>query len=466
MEKTASEIRNSLKKNIAYENPQIDLTSGNVATDLGVNAFSDELSAVYTESERVRQLYLLDSTYFTDAEADKLAASYGIYRLVPTAATGTVTFCTTSLPSAGAQYTIPVGTTVTTSGENTTVKQYTTTATGVIDATTPLNPNTNYYEVLIPVQATSTGSGNNVGAGAINQLSSSISGVSAVYNENAIVNGTDQETTEDLIERVKLKLRGFVYGTAASYLAKVFEDPRVLDAKVVDPNSEFSTRGPGSIDIYVLASEVGTYTQLVTEKTQTVYLTKTPVIANASVIVTYDDGSVADPTTYSIVRDDTSIYSGSSRAKDRLVWNTEHFNNTVVMKDYYTIAYSYNRLVGDLETTFTSEDYNIITSDVLVKTTYQVNAAMDFDIVTLPGFDGATVRNSVINGIQQFVNNFKLDQDLRQSDIIGIVEDVDGIDYVILPMRQFCEKGKTGVYDVESSPLEYIRINASDIQIG
>ena len=468
MDKTAAEIRESLKKNIAYENPKIDLTNGNVATDLGVNAFADELSAVYTETDRIRQLYLLESTAFTDKEADQLAASYGIYRLVPTAASGTVTFCATSLPSAGSVFTIPVGTLVTTSGENTTAKQFVTTATGVISATTPLNPSTNYYEVLVSVQATATGSSSNVGAGSINTLSSAVTGISAVYNENAIVNGTDEETTEELIERIKLKMRGFVYGTVDSYLSKVYEDPRVLDALVVDPDSEYAVRGAGCIDIYVLADAPSAYTQTVTDMTKSVVtLTKTPVDSTASVLVTFDDGSTAETGSFTISPDYSSVWAGSYRSQDTLVWNQDYFDQTVKQKSYYTISYSYNGIIGDLQTTFNTGDYKIITADVMIKTTYQVDAAMDFDIVTLPGYDGSAVRNSVKYAIDQFVNNLKLNQALRQSDIIGLVEGVDGVDYVKLPMRRFSEADSTGVYDVEASPLEYIRIDvANDVQIG
>lgn len=466
MSKTAEEIRTSLKKNIAYENPQIDLASGNVATDLGVNAFSEELSAAYDEQDRVRNIYLLDSASFSDAEADKLAASFGIYRLSATYATGEVVFCATALPAAGSHFTIPIGVIVTTSGESTGVKQFKTTATAVIDENTPFNPNTNYYETFVPVQAVAEGTNSNVGAGAINQLATSVTGIAAVYNQNSIVNGTAVETTEELIERVRLKLRGFVYGTKASYLAKVFEDPRVKDAVVVDPDSPFSVRGPGSIDIYVLGDEKASYTQRVTDTTkQSVQLTKTPFVAG-SMLITFPDQTIAPASKYTVSVDDHSVYASSGSAKDTLIWDTQYFIDTVSTYSYYEITYTYNRLISDLQTTFQTSDYNIITSNVLVKKTDPIYAAMDFDIVTLASYDGTTVRANVLYAIQQFVNNFPLNKPLRQSDIIGIVENTEGVDYMKLPMRQFSEAGTTGVYDVESSPLEYIRIEASDIQIG
>ena len=468
MAKTAEEIRSSLKKSIVYENPNIDVESGSVASDLGINAFSDELASVYTEQDRNKKLYMMDASSFSAEEADNLAASYGLYRLEATKATGEVIFCASKLPDSGSQYTIPVGTLVSTSGDTDGAKQYITVTTGVINQSTVLNPKTNYYEANVTVQAVSAGTSGNVAAGTINRILSGISGSTAVYNNNSIVNGTEQETTEELIARVKLKLRGFVYGTKASYEAKVYEDPRVLDCVVVDPDNKYSVRGPGSIDLYVLGSEPATYSQTVTDpaSNQSVRLERGPYITGTTMYVELPDGSQVDDSHFTVERDETTVYAGSYIANDRLVWNTDYFNSTVVNFQYYVIVYTYNKLIGDIQDTFTSSDYRIITSNVLVKRTEQIDVKMDFDIVTLPGYDGTSVRNTVLYNIQAFINNFTLDRTLRQSDIIGIVEGVAGVDYVKLPMRSFCLVGENTVKDVESSPLEYIRIDANNILIG
>lgn len=467
MVKTTNEILESIKKRIAYQNSEIDLTSGNVSTDLGVESFAEELTTCYTELERMRLLYLFEPTAFTEAEADALANSFGIYRLSATKATGEVIFGATAAPASGSQYTIPVGTVVTTSDDTGLTHSFVTTTEGVIDSTTPLNPTTNYYEVIVSVQASVAGNTENVGPGAINTISGGISGVSVVYNQDSIVNGTDTETKEALINRVKLNLVGYVYGTKASFLGKALAYPKVTDAVVVDPNSAFSVRGPGSVDIYILGEDVSSYSQTVKNKAKTIPLTKNPVLSTGKALVVFDDGSsIAEGSGFTIERDLSTIYASSAEAKDKLVWDDTVYQNVVVTHDYYTVTYAYNRLVEDMQTEFTSEANHILTSDVLIRTTSRLDVAMDFDIVTLPGYDGATVRNDVVYRIQSFINNFKLNETLRQSDIIGIVEDVTGVDYVKLPMRQFNLVGKAGVQDVSSSPLEYIRIEANNILVG
>ena len=457
----------NIKKRIAYQNPQLDLASGNVVTDLGVEAFAEELTTCYSEENRVRLLYLFDESVFTEAEADALANSFGVYRLSATKATGEVVFGTTEAPAAGSQVTIPIGTTVSTSGDSGTTKTFITTTEGIINENTPLNPTTNYYEVIVNVQAIVSGTTNNVGPGAINTIVSGVNGVSVVYNTDSIVNGTDSETKEALIQRVKLGLVGYVYGTKASFLAKVLSYPKVQDAVIVDPNSEFSVRGPGSVDIYVLGEEVSSYSQRITEKSQTVQLVKNPVIKNGNAMVVFDDGStIVEGEGFSIIPDLDTVYASSAEARDVISWDSSVYNTVVVTHEWYTVTYAYNSLIEDIQDEYNDEENHIITADVLVRTTSELNVAMDFDIVTLAGYDGATVRNDVVYQIQTYVNNFKLNETLRQSDIIGIVENVTGVDYVKLPMRQFNLQGKEGVQDVASSPLEYIRIDSSDILIG
>ena len=466
MVKTTEEILSSIKKRIAYSNTQLDLTSGNVVTDLGVESFAEELTSCYTEEERIRLLYLFDASAFTETEADALANSFGVYRLSATKATGTVIFGATTLPAAGSQFIIPVGTTISTGDDGTKQITFTTTTEGVIDSTTPINPTTNYYEVSVNVQASAVGSTNNVGPGAINTIVGSVSGVSVVYNQNSIVNGTDTETKESLINRVKLNLVGYVYGTKSSFLAKALSYPKVTDAVIVDPNNEFSVRGPGTVDIYILGEEISSYSQTISDKTQSVLLTKNPVTSGTAVVV-FDDGStIAEGAGFIISKDTSSVYAGSSQAKDTIVWEESVFTDVVLQHNYYTVTYAYNKLVEDMQEEFNSEDNHILTSDVLVRTTSKLEVAMDFDIVTLAGYDGASIRNAVVYQIQNYINNFKLNETLRQSDIIGIVEGVPGVDYVKLPMRQFNLLGKDGVADVSSSPLEYIRIEAANILIG
>lgn len=468
MQKTATEIIEELKKRIAYTNPQIDLSStGNVVVDLGVEAFANELSSLYSEEDRVRLLYLFDNDSFTDEEADILAASFGIYRHEATQAFGTATFCASTLPASGAVYTIPVGLTV--SSGTSSSQSYTTTTSGVITESTPLNRTTGYYEVTVSIQATTPGAAGNAPSGSINVISGAPSGISEVYNANAIVNGTDVESTADLIARVKLTLQGRVYGTKAAYLQQALSDPAITDAVVVDPNSEFSVRGPGTVDIYVLGEEHSTATQEVsTERAEQSVLLQNQPVVKGTVSVVLDGVTYTENHGFIIAKDTTSVYAGSARGKDKLVWNTDTYNNVILTTEApsYTITYTYNSLIGRTQAAFDDDDVRILTSDVAIRETTRLNVGMDFDIVTMPGYNKDAVISACKDGIETFINNFKLQEALRQSDIINIVENTAGVDYVKLPMRKFSLVDRDGVADIEVAPLEYLRIDSNDILIG
>lgn len=476
MAKTTQEIIESLKKRLAYANPKLDLTSGNVATDLGVESFAEELTALYNEQDRIRLLYLFDASAFNDAEADALANSFGIYRISATKATGEVIFGATTLPAEGSQYTIPVGTTVSTDGDSGSKLSFTTTTPGIITHTTPLNPATNYYEVIVSVEADVVGSSQNVGPGAINTITNAVSGVSLVYNADSITNGTDQETSASLIARTKQNLVGYVYGTKASFLNKAMSYPKVTDAVVVDPNSEFSVRGPGTVDIYIVGDVISSFTQEILNSEQQVTLIKNPVATKpdgsslGTAIVAFSDGTTLEEGNgFNIVADTETAYANSAEARDKIVWTDAAYADVVQTHNYnYTVTYSYNKLVEDLQTDFESEENHILTSSVLVRKTKPLYVRMDFDIVTLAGYNGDSVRNNVVFAIENFVNSMTLNQTLRQSDVINIIENVAGVDYVKLPMRAFCLASQVDntVEDIPSSPLEYLRINASDIVIG
>lgn len=476
MVKTTQEIIQSLKKRLAYANPKLDLTSGNVATDLGIESFAEELTALYNEQDRIRLLYMFDESVFTDGEADALANSFGIYRLSATKATGEVVFGSTNLPAEGSQFTIPIGTTISTSGDSGSALSFTTTSPGIITHTTPLNPSTNYYEVIVSIEADVVGSSQNVGPGAINTITNAVAGISLVYNMDAITNGTDQETNASLIARTKRNLVGYVYGTKASFLNKALSYPKVTDAVVVDPNSEFSIRGPGTVDIYIVGDVQSSFTQEILNSDQQVTLIKNPVITNAdgsstgTALVSFLDGTTLEEGNgFNIVSDAHTAYANSAEARDMIVWTDAAYNDIVKTHDYnYTVTYTYNKLVEDLQTDFESEENHILTSNVLVRSTKPIYVRMDFDIVTLAGYNGDAVRNNVIFSIDSFVNSMTLNQTLRQSDIINIIENVAGVDYVKLPMRAFClaSQVEDTVSDIPSSPLEYLRIKDSDIVIG
>ena len=457
------------KKLISVRNNSIDLSTGTVLNDLGVDATAQILASISADIDRIIGQQSLDSQYFTDEEADMLVQAYGLTRNGATKASGSVTFATNVLPQASSPIVIPVGTQVyATQGSNS--LYFITTTSGSITNTSSLNPNTGYYETTVGVQAVSSGSEYNVGIGYINGLSSSISGVSAVYNKNAIVNGSDVETTDALLKRFIISWRGRNRNTEPGILAWTYENPSVDEAIVVGPNSEFSLRGPGAVDVYVRGIIEASYVQTVIHIKREEILDKQPLISRSTLYVTVNGVNYHESDgVFSIVRDTNTIYQSSSEGHDKIVWTEEGYG-LVENADQYTITYSYNSLIDDLQTMYDTGEGRLVTGDILARATEQVNVIMEFGITPLSGYDKNAVISLVKTNIQNYVNTTPLNTDLKQSDIIAIIESTDGVSYTDLPFAQFHRIDETDeskmVADINASPLIYVRISSEDIIIG
>lgn len=459
------------KKLISSRNNNIDLTTGTVLSDLGVDATAQILASLSEDIDRIIEQQSLNSAYFTDEEADMLVQAFGITRKEPGIATGNVTFATRELPSASSPIIIPVGTQVYTSSENnSTSYYYETTSSGSITSTAPFNVNTGYYEVTVSIKAVSPGTDYNVGIGYINGLRSSITGVSAVYNKNAIVNGTDTESTDSLLNKFLIYWRGRNRNTEPGILAWTYENPVVEEAKVIGPNSDYSLRGPGAVDVYVRGITDLTYTQTVTTITKEVRFVKQPVINVDTLYVTVGTNNFTiNDGVFAIVKDTETIYQGSNQAHDKLVWTDDGYE-IVRNVASYTITYSYNSLIDDLQSMYDNDNERLITGDILARETYKVEVVMEFGITTFPGVDKATTISLVKTNIQNYVNTTPLNTDLKQSDIVAIIEGTDGVSFTELPFLQFHRVGETDekkmVADIDSSPLEYFRVQNENIIIG
>ena len=453
------------KKLISARNSNIDLTTGTVLNDLGVDATAQILASISEDIDRVLAQQSLDSSSFTDEEADMFVLPFGLKRKEPGFATGNITFATKELPSISSPIVIPVGTQVYTSSENNSSSYYyETTSSGSITSTAPFNANTGYYEVTVSIKAVSPGTDYNVGIGYINGLRSSITGISAVYNKNAIVNGTDTESTSSLLNRFLIYWRGRNRNTEPGILAWTYENPVVEEALVVGPDSEYSLRGPGAVDVYVRGITDMSYTQVVSTITKEVILTKQPVINIDTLYVTVgtNNFTVSDGV-FDIVKDTVTIYQGSNQAHDKLVWTDDGYE-IVRNAASYNITYSYNSLIDDLQTMYDNDNERLITGDILARETYRTDVVMEFGITTIPGVDKSTTISLIKT------NTTPLNTDLKQSDIVAIIEGTEGVSYTELPFLQFHKEGETDekkmVADIDSSPLEYFRIQSENIIIG
>jgi uncharacterized phage protein gp47/JayE len=169
---------------------------------------------------------------------DDIAETYDEFRLAATRADGVVTF-TGPLGTA-----IPAGTEVGVNpvDEDAPAPTFQTTADVVVDAD---------LSVDAPVIAVEVGSASNVGVGAVAALSTPIAGVT-VTNAAAMVGGTDVETDEALLGRLREVFEeGQASGTKGWYLKVARNFPGVGYAVVLP-----LWAGPGTVKVVILDADL------------------------------------------------------------------------------------------------------------------------------------------------------------------------------------------------------------------
>lgn len=195
-------------------------------------------------------LQLMHPQFATGIFLDLHGQSVGVFRLPATLATGEVTFQGTE------GTTIPQGTIVSTvASEDSPSVQFVTTEWATIDET---------GQVTVPIQAIEAGTVGNVPAGAIQVLVSTVSGVTAVTNEEATTGGTEEEDDEAYRFRIMNRNQNkSLSGAKRDYERWAMEVPGVGGVKVL-PEAD----GPGTVKILVVDANGQPANQTIIEAVQ------------------------------------------------------------------------------------------------------------------------------------------------------------------------------------------------------
>ncbi|WIF95114.1 baseplate J/gp47 family protein [Caminicella sporogenes] len=229
-------IQNRMLQNISNE---YDKTEGSFFYDV-LKSVAIELENAYKKQESILDKGFVETA--TGKWLDKKVAEQGLTRKSATKATTTVTIT----GSEGA--TITEGDLVASDTVNFVVKE-----TKTIDSSGTVN---------VLVECEQAGSIGNVPAGAIKYFPVTIAGLTGVTNLNAVTNGYDGETDEELRQRYYDKVRTpATSGNKYHYRNWAKEVPGVGEAKVFP-----LWNGPGTVKVVIIDSnKTGADSQLVTD---------------------------------------------------------------------------------------------------------------------------------------------------------------------------------------------------------
>jgi len=407
--KNLNEIIESLKNSIRARNPQINVNEGTIINDILINVPAQEINNLYKELGNVSNKILLNN--LTSDELDSLGNTLLINRKLPMPARGKVTFRAINVNT---PITIPAGTLVGTSPLSLYKNiSYSLDSDVIIDSNSRIIGG--YYEADGYVTCTYSGSIGNIPANTISLIISSVdSKVVGVYNPESISGGADLESDEEYLNRIILLVRSGSSVGSLSYLKySIISHPfvRVSDYHLYLPNDPNLKRNPygDSIDVYVISRNEFQTTETFTSGNSVLIPSHKPVISVITQGVTF-------------VQDTSSDYSKSAKSLDR--FEVDPSNGP------FTITYIYNKNIEDLQNWIDDPDKKPLTLDVLIKEAKRKFIKIDIYLHKKSSYNSGDVRTNVLNNLKSFINTNKLNQIIYLSDIVGVIEMSEGVDYV------------------------------------
>ena len=404
---------------------------------------------------------------------DKIAANYNMKRIEPSPASGYAYFGRFDTPTY--DITIPSGTEVKTL-DNKTYKTTEDTTMYVISAGDYYDNDENLYLVKVPIKATEDGANGNTASYTINTLVNQISGINYVLNKDNISNGYDAETDESLINRIKTKLSGVNTATEDGLRNSILNNfPTIKDILVINTNDDLMTRDEsygGKVDIYILEESEPTLVpnEQYNEYNEyysgypAFYLKREPIILDGA---TEELLGVA-PTDYVFIE-----ASGTSLDNSKFEPSLVYVTNVILYPPFYA-KYKYHKICEDIQDFLNLPENKIIGSidgeefpndiTILIKKAVKHDLDIEFTLYPTAGFDPNIVKANTRTAISNFVNATLLESRISQSDITGVAEGVDGVDYIDFTGGIFDLDGGTNLnVTITVSKVEYMRLGTLTI---
>ncbi len=149
---------------------------------------------------------------------------------------------------------------------------------------------------------------------------------------------------------------------------------------------------------------------------------------------------IGTPTTaLSITRTETgNIPSGAT-----VLVSYEHDEN-------FTVTYTTNLIVSQTQDAIDANKH--ATADVLAKDSLPIPLDVEATVVLIRGRERSTVDTALRTNMENFFNNLRLGDPVRQSDIISVIEQTEGVSFVVTPLSKMVpQQGATIVREAIST---------------
>jgi uncharacterized phage protein gp47/JayE len=104
-----------------------------------------------------------------------------------------------------------------------------------------------------------------------------------------------------------------------------------------------------------------------------------------------------------------------------------------------------------------------VTTAVLAREGIQVPVEVSFQVVIYGTYSASTVRNAAITNVQAYINALGFGSNLAQSDVINVIENTPGVNYVNTTPLAFNRVGSAIEQNITALDYEYIRVSSATI---
>lgn len=450
---------------LAWNSALLEFTKAQTALDTILQAKTN--ATLITSVAEALNLSTDATVQLLSTAIDRMASNFGLSRKTARKASGLVYFYVRTAPVT--DLTVPAGTMVETAQK---VQFVTTTAVTLSVSTLSafFDPALNAYSVAVPVEAILSGPNSNVAANTIVYSAGVMPvGFSGVTNKYAISNGYLEETDEEFVARIKTTLRGQNLETKDGIAALILNNTTVRSVLVVDAQSPYQFRNKGKggvVDIYTLDTIPAVVTDTPTY-TGDYTMVHQPVLDILSVI---GPTGPSDPThefvegtDFELVVDTNILTRGSARAATKIRW----LPGGQTPAGTYEVQYIYNQAVEAIQDLVTSDSYRPlmgdVTSAVLAREGIRVDVEISYQVIIHGGYSRSQVINNIVSNLQGYINGLGFGQDLAQSDVVNVIENTPGVNYVYTTPLAFNRVGHPIQDVIETQAFEYLRASAITI---
>lgn len=292
----------------------------------------------------------------------------------------------------------------------------------------------------IPVQSVTFGAENNVAANTIIKFENKPTGIDSITNPSAMLQGADEESDDSFLKRIKAYVRSLaratVYGVEGSLLGVTDPDTGavILYTKAIE-----DIINKGYVTLYI---DDGTgYAQtneVITGENVTYGLAGPP--ANSAVggeeylfldniAINTDESFTLTSSVNGVLTQGTDYYLDSSTGQVNFI--VPLVASEVITADYtrYTglIALAQKIINGDPNDRLNYPGYRGAGVQVTVKTPQLIIQNIEGSLVVEEGYDTTIVIENVQNAILEYVNTLEISGDLILTELIAVIQNVDGV---------------------------------------